>query len=146
MIEVGRSILLGADIEPIYEILTDSEKIPTWFEHIDGISTDKNFPEVDGVADIIFKYGDIILTYTMTVLEFVENEYAVFKLDGDLVGIQRWTTTPERGGYRLSIDYEYELPAKGMSKFVERITRDTLDKSLKNLKAMVETKTVQSYF
>jgi len=34
----------------------------TWFEHIDGISIAKDFAQVDGVADIVFKYGDIILT------------------------------------------------------------------------------------
>ena len=146
MIEIGRCILLGADIDTIYEVLTDPAQIPTWFENIEGLSVIGDFPQIDSTVHVIFKYGDVILNYSMTMLEFVNGEYAVFQLDGDLIGTQRWTTTPERGGYRLSIDYEYDLPVRGLDKFVERITRETLDKSLKNLKALVETERVEAYF
>jgi len=146
MIKIGRSILLGAEIETIYSVLKDAKRIPEWFAYIDNLETTDNFPEVGTVMDIAFKYGDVLLNYSMIVVEFVEGEYASFKLNGDLVGTQRWTTTPERGGYRLSIDYEYDLPVNGLSKFVERITRQTLAKSLANLKATVETDTVSAYF
>lgn len=98
------------------------------------------------MADIVFKRGVVELNYTMTTLEFVEGEYAVFKLDGDMMGTQRWTTTPERGGYRLSIDYDIDVPSSGFDKLVQRVIRETLDKSLKNLKAMLETDTVTAYF
>jgi len=146
MTTVGRCILLGTDIETIYDVLTDVNRITDWFEHIVEVDATDEFPQVGGMMDVIFRYGGVQLEYRMTVIEFVENEYAVFKLDGDLVGTQRWTTTPERGGYRLSIDYDYDVPVLGMDKFVERITRVTLDKSLHNLKALVETKTVPAYF
>ena len=146
MTKIGRSILLGADIEIIYDILTDAQQIPEWFEHISKLDAKDDFPQPGGKADITFVHGDVVLKYSMTCKDFVEGEYGIFELDGDLVGIQRWTTRPERGGYRLSIDYEYDLPSKGLSKFVERITRDTLAKSLYNLKSRVETKTVDPYF
>lgn len=146
MTTVGRCILLGAKIEDIYAVLADASQIPTWFESIDKISATDNFPDDGSMLEVVFKHGEVVLNYTMTVVEFVEGEYTIFKLDGDLVGTQRWTTTPERGGYRLSIDYEYDLPTRGLNKFVERITRETLKKSLKNLKAMIETKRVPAYF
>ena len=146
MIKIGRTILLGADIETIYGVLKDAKRIQDWFAHIDKLETTDDFPQVGTVVKLVFKHGEVVLNYSMTVLEFVEGEYANFKLDGDLVGTQRWTTTPERGGYRLSIDYEYDLPTNGLSKFVERITRQTLATSLANLKATVETNTVSAYF
>jgi len=146
MIKIGRGILLGADIETIYAVLQDAKRIQEWFAHIDKLEATDDFPQVGTVVNVTFKYGDVVLYYNMTVVEFVEGEYAVFTLDGDLVGTQRWTTTPERGGYRLSIDYEYDLPTNGLNKFVERITRQTLATSLANLKAIVETKTVSAYF
>lgn len=43
MTEIGRSILLGAEIEKIYAVLTDATQIPDWFEHITGISVTNNF-------------------------------------------------------------------------------------------------------
>ena len=146
MIKIGQSILLGADIEIIYDVLKEAKRIPEWFAHIDKLETSADFPQVGTVVDVVFKRGDIVLQYKMTVIEFVEGEYANFKLDGDLIGMQRWTTRPERGGYRLSIDYEYDLPSNGLNKFVERITRQTLVTSLANLKGIVETKTVSAYF
>ena len=146
MTKIGRSILLGADIEAIYDVLLDANRIPEWFEHIDKITPADDFPHNGGKADIVFKHGDVMLHYTMKATECVEGEYAVFTLDGDLVGTQRWTTTPERGGYRLAIDYQYDLPSKGLNKFIERITRETLTNSLANLKAIVETRTVSPYF
>lgn len=146
MIKIGRSILLGAEIETIYDVLKDATRIQEWFAHIDKLETTVHFPQVGTVVKIAFKYGEVVLYYNMTVVEFVEGEYATFSLDGDLVGTQRWTTTPERGGYRLSIDYEYDLPTNGLNKFVERITRQTLATSLAELKAIVETKTVSAYF
>ncbi len=146
MIKIGRTILLGAEIETIYDVLKDAKRIPEWFAHIDKLETTDDFPQVGTVVQVVFKYGDVVLNYSMTVVEFVDGEYASFTLDGDLVGTQRWTTRPERGGYRLSIDYEYDLPTNGLSKFVERITRETLATSLANLKAMVETNPVSAYF
>ncbi|GEM_PF-2167879 len=146
MTTVGRCIFIGADIEKIYGVLTDADRITNWFEHIVSIEATEEFPVSGGVANIVFQYGGVELKYRMIATEFVENEYATFKLEGDLVGTQRWTTTPERGGYRLSIDYDYEIPVFGMTKFVERITRETLDKSLHNLKSLVETESVPAYF
>lgn len=146
MTTVGRCIFLGADIEAIYDVLTDVDRITEWFEHIVDVEVTENFPQEGSVVNVIFRYGGVELNYRMIVSEFVENEYAVFRLEGDMVGTQRWTTKPERGGYRLSIDYDYDLPVFGMTKFVERITRETLNKSLHNLKSLVETKTVPAYF
>jgi uncharacterized protein YndB with AHSA1/START domain len=145
MTTVGRRTFIGADIEKIYDILTDVSRTKEWFEHIADIKPSGDFPRDGGAADIVFRYGNVELNYTMIVTEFVENEYAVFKLEGDMVGTQRWSTTPERGGYRLSIDYDYDLPKFGMSKFVERITRETLNKSLHNLKSLVEVKETPAY-
>lgn len=146
MTTVGRCIFVGTDIETIYSALTDTTKIIDWFEHVTNIEVTGEFPEESGIAQVAFKYGGVELNYRMTATEFVYGEYAVFKLDGDLVGTQRWTTTPERGGYRLSIDYDYDVPILGMDKFVERITRETLDKSLHNFKSLVETTNVPAYF
>jgi hypothetical protein len=146
MPKLGQCILLGADIEVIYEVLMDVKQLPDWFVNIDNIEVTDNFPQVGGSANIIFKHNDMLLNYKMTTTEFVEGEYGVFALDGDLVGIQRWTTIPERGGYRLSIDYDYDVTTEGLHHIAEKLIRDTLTKSLENLKSIVETQTVHPYF
>jgi hypothetical protein len=146
MTRIGRNIFLGVEIEEIYGVLTDADRITDWFEHIAGTDIEGEFPQPDSKLNIVFKYGDVVLNYAMTVMEFVEGEYAIFKLEGDLVGTQRWTTTPVRGGYRLTIDYDYESPVLGLDKVVERITRKTLDTSLHNLKGLLETNETPAYF
>lgn len=146
MTKIGRCILLGADIDLIYDVLLDGYRMPEWFEHITDIEIKNDFPQAGGTAKITFQYGEALLYFSMTSLEMVRGEYGVFKLEGDLVGIQRWTTTPERGGYRLSIDYEYDMASVGMTRFVERITRETFTTSLQNLKSLVETRTIPAYF
>ncbi len=146
MTSLGRNIFLGVDVEEIYSVLTDANRITEWFEHIKQVDVENNFPQVDSIVNVVFKHGNVVLNYRMIVMEFVEGEYAVFKLEGDLIGTQRWTTTPVRGGYRLSIDYDYESPVLGLDKVVERITRKTLDTSLHNLKAMLETTEKPAYF
>lgn len=146
MPKIGQCILLGADIEAIYHILIDATQLSEWIENIDTIDVANDFPQVGGTAHMVFKHNDNQLNFRMTATEFVEGEYATFTLEGDLIGTQRWTTTPERGGYRFSIDYEYDLATQGLSVSAEHIIRDILAKSLKNLKSIVETQPVHPYF
>jgi len=143
--KIGRCIFVGASIEKIYDLLLDAKQMPDWFVGIQKLELSDDFPYAGGTARITFRHQDVILQFTMTGVELVNGEYGVFELSGDLIGTQRWTTKPERGGYRLYIDYEYDLPVSGLTKFVERITRETLTQSLANFKHLLEKEYVSAF-
>lgn len=146
MPKLGQCILLGADIEAIYEVLMDVKQLPEWLENIEIVEVADDFPQVGKTASFAVKHNERLLNINMTAIEFVIGEYAVFTMEGDLVGTQHWTTTPERGGYRFSIDYDYDVATQKLSISSEDIIRDTLAKSLNSLKSIVEMQTIHPYF
>jgi ligand-binding SRPBCC domain-containing protein len=69
--------------------------------------------------------------------------HIAYQMSGMMVGTQEWSYTPEGGQTRLTALVEYEMPGGALGKIadklvVERMNTRNLEKSLENLKALVE--------
>jgi uncharacterized protein YndB with AHSA1/START domain len=143
MTTVERSIFINATPDEINAISLVPERMPEWYAGIEHAVSDDVFPEAGGMAEMVYKAAGIKFDMTMTVIEYVPGEYITYQMGGMITGVTTWATTPEGGGTQLSAIFEYEMPGGGVGKVVdrlvvERMNTDNLEKSLHNLKALVE--------
>ena len=143
MTTVERSILIHATPEEINSVSLVPERMPEWYAGIEQAASDGVFPEVGGAAKIVYKTAGVSFDMTMRVVEAVPNEYLTYQMDGMIAGVTTWTTTPEGNGTRLTATFEYEMPGGGVGQVidklvVERMNTENLEKSLSNLKSLVE--------
>lgn len=143
MTTVERSILIEGTAEEIYAISLVPERMPEWYAGIEQSAGDGVFPEPGGMANIVYKAAGITFNMTMTVVEHVPDEYISYQMEGMIAGVTTWSTTPEGNGTRLAAIFEYDMPGGGLGQVadklvVERMNAENLEKSLHNLRALVE--------
>ena len=74
----------------------------------------------------------------------MRGQFLSLKLDGMITGTSRWVYTPEGNGTtRVTCLFEYEMPGGGLGQalnklVVERMNNDNVEKSLNNLKTILE--------
>jgi uncharacterized membrane protein len=144
MARVERSIFINAPIEDIDAIALDGSRLPEWYEGVEETRPDATYPEVGGELVLVYKAAGLSFNITLTVLELVRGEHITYRMEGMMTGTQHWTHTPEDGGTRTAAVIEYEMPGGGLGKLadklvVERMNASNLEKSLENLKALVES-------
>ena len=143
MARVERSIFINAPIEDIDAIALDGSRLPEWYEGVEEAHPDDTYPEVGGRLVLVYKAAGLTFNITLTVLDLVWSEYTTYRMEGMMTGTQHWTHTPEEGGTRTATVIDYEVPGGGLGKLadkliVERMNASNLEKSLANLKALVE--------
>ena len=105
---------------------------------------DDLFPEPGGRGKFVLRIAGVTLKVDVISEELVRGERFVYRIEGMVDGVWRWTSTPEAGGTRLTVTAGYE-PGDGLFGepaglfIVERTMAENLEKSLQRLAALAET-------
>jgi uncharacterized membrane protein len=80
----------------------------------------------------------------MTSVELQRGQGQTIKMDGMITGSNRWRYGPEGSGTRVTATFDYEMPGGGVGQMlnklvVEKMNAENLEKSLQNLKSLVES-------
>jgi carbon monoxide dehydrogenase subunit G len=143
MTTLERSTLINAPVDAIEAITDDARRLPEWYAGIEKAEPDDVYPEVGGKVDLVYKASGASFNLTQTLLERVPGKSGSFQMDGMITGTNRMTFAPEGEGTRVTMSFEYEMPGGGVGKLfdrlvIERMNAQNLEKSLKNLKTLVE--------
>ena len=143
MTTLERSIVINATPQTIDTITTDPGRLPEWYAGIQEAKADGTYPQVGGVVETVYKAVGISFKIKMTSEEYVQGQSMQIRMEGMIAGTNRWTYQPEGDGTRLTATFEYEMPGGGLGQavnklVVEKMNAENLEKSLENLKALVE--------
>lgn len=143
MTTVERSILINTPVGPIETIMDDARRLPEWYAGIEQAVPDDVFPEVGGKVELVYRAAGVTFTLTQTSLERAPGRGGVNQMEGMITGTNHLTYTPEGESTRVTMRFEYQMPGGGLGKvvdrlLVERMNAQNLEKSLANLKALVE--------
>ncbi|MBN1679852.1 MAG: SRPBCC family protein [Anaerolineae bacterium] len=138
------SIFINRSPEDITDFTAyQPERLPEWFEGVETVEWDDNYPEVGSQLKVTYKAAGLTLHTTGTVVEFIPGEKYVAQYEGMASGLQTWTYTPENGGTHITLHFDYEMGGGGLGKIadkliVERQNTRNFEQSLANLKAWLE--------
>ncbi len=144
MAKVEKSILIHADPEAINRFALDPYTYPQWFEGVEAVESDGVYPQVGGKVNLQYKSLGVNFTLVMTSREFQRGSALTNEMDGMITGVQAWKLTPEGNATRVSVSFNYDVPGGGLGKILdklmlERVNAENLEKSLENLKRVVES-------
>lgn len=143
MTTLERSIMINASPEAIDTISTDPSRLPEWYAGIQEAKSDGTYPQVGGTVESVYKAVGISFKIKMTSEEYVQGQSLQARMEGMISGTNRWTYQPEGDGTRITATFEYEMPGGGLGQavnklMVEKMNTENLEKSLENLKTLVE--------
>jgi len=143
MTTLERSIVINATQEQVDAVALNGSRLPEWYAGIQEAKPDSIYPEVGGVVETIYKAAGINFNIKMTSTEFSKGENISLQLEGMITGTNQWVYTPENGGVRVTCTMVYEMPGGGLGQIanklvVEKMNTENLEKSLANLKALIE--------
>ena len=143
MTRIERSIIINAPVDAIEAIIGDARRLVDWYAGVEQSDPDDVFPEPGGKVNMVYKAAGVTLTMKQTVLERVPGKGGVSRIEGIVRGTNRVTFTPKGQGTRVTMRLEYQVPGGGLGNMAnrllaKRINAHYMEKSLKNLKALVE--------
>jgi hypothetical protein len=143
MTTLERSVFINASVDAIQAVTLDGWRLPEWYAGVQQVEPDGVYPQPGGAVQMVYKAAGINFNITMTALTLMPGEGASYQLDGMITGTNYWTFTPEGGGTWVTCRFEYEVPGGGLGQaldklLVERMNTENLERSLNNLKALVE--------
>lgn len=143
MARIEKSILIDAPWEDVDAVANDGNRTPEWFEGVESTTVDDTFPEVGGVMEQVYKVGGASMNFKMTVTDYDRGNALKMKMEGMINGTQEWLIAPEGEGTRLTVIFDYDVPGGGLGAIadklvIERTNSSNLEKSLANLKGIVE--------
>jgi hypothetical protein len=142
---VEKSIIIHATPAEVDAVTLDGSLLPQWYAGVQTAEPDATYPEAGGVVNMIYRSAGINFKMSMTSLRLVKGESLLLKLDGMITGKSRWFYVPEGDNTRVSCRFEYEMPGGSLGQVanklvVERMNVQNLEKSLEDLKALVESR------
>lgn len=144
MATLHRSIRILAPAERINTITTNGHRTPDWYVGLESTTVDAAFPQVGSRMRQIYRAAGIKFNLIMTVEAYEKDRQMQFKIDGRIQGRQQWIIEPQSDAVtRLIVHFEYQVPGGSLGLLadklmIERINADNLDKSLRNLKRLIE--------
>lgn len=143
MTTLKHSIVINASIDKLDAITLDGNRFSEWYEGIEQSIPDSKFPDPGGVVETVYRTAGIKFNVKMISLAIVRSHYLIMKMEGMITGTSKWEYIPDGDGVRVTCTFEYEMPGGGIGKalnklVVERMNDENLEKSLGNLKALVE--------
>ena len=143
MTTLERTIVINDTAQAIETIATDPNRLPDWYEGIAQAESDGKYPQVGGVAKTVYKAMGISFNIKMTSQEYEPGQSMKITMEGMITGTNQWVYLPEGDSTRVTATFEYEMPGGGIGQavnklMIERMNADNLEKSLENLKSLVE--------
>jgi uncharacterized membrane protein len=144
MTTLERNVTINAPVDAIEAITDDARRLPEWYAGIEQAEPDDVFPQVGGKVALVYKASGVTFNLTQTSVERVPGEGGVNQMEGMITGTNRMTFEPEGEGTRVTMTFEYEMPGGGVGKLfdrlvVERMNAQNLERSLENLKRLLES-------
>jgi hypothetical protein len=138
-----RSIVINATTEAIDRVTLDGARFPEWYAGVQQATPDDLYPEPGGRVALVYRAAGARFNMTMTSLRIVHGHSLLLRMEGMITGKSRWIYTPEGEGTRVSCTFEYDVPGGDVGQafnklILERMNAENLEKSLANLKAVVE--------
>ena len=138
-----QSTIIKAAADEIEAISNVPANVPKWFAGVESIDPDGTYPELGGLAKLVYKSAGATFNLTLTVTEREPNRVFTQKLDGMFTGSYRTTYQPQGDSTKVTMVFDYEMPGGGVGKLldrlvVERMNKKNFETSLKQLKALVE--------
>ena len=143
MAKVERSILINASGDQIDVITQDGKRLAEWYAGVEKAEPDDVYPNPGRKIVMTYKSGGAKFDITQTVLERTAGQSAKYQMEGMITGTNHWVYTPEGEGTLVKATFDYEMPGGVLGKLadkmiVERMNTENLEKSLENLKKLVE--------
>ena len=143
MAKVERSILIKASVDQIDVITRDGKRLAEWYAGVEKAKPDDTFPNPGGKIIVTYRSGGVKFDVTQTVLERTEGQSTKYQMEGMITGTNHWVFTPEEEGTLVKATFDYQMPGGVLGKLadkvvVERMNIENLEKSLENLKKLVE--------
>ncbi|NDJ74699.1 MAG: hypothetical protein GYB65_00455 [Chloroflexi bacterium] len=144
MTVIETSIFINRSPEDVFEFAVyHPERLPDWFAGVQAVEWSDTYPEIGSQLEVTYKAAGLTLQTTGTVVDLVSGEKYIAEYEGMASGLQTWTYTPEDGGTRITLHFDYEMGGGGLGKIadrliVERQNTRNFEQSLENLKALVE--------
>ena len=143
MTQVERSIYIEAPVEVALEVGLDPATWLEWYAGMQQAEPDDVYPEAGGVVHIKTRSAGLTLDLTGTVTDYTPGRSIRYTLEGMIEGSMAWVYDPEGDGTRLTATFDYEMPGGLLGQaanklIVERSNTENLERSLENLKALVE--------
>jgi uncharacterized membrane protein len=144
MASVEHSVVINSSPENIDAFTMNPSQLHEWYVGVQEAQPDANYPKVGGAMQVVYKAAGVTFHLTFTVVEYEYLKGVAYKIDGMMTGLSRFTLTPEKGGTRVVGKFDYEVPGGSLGKVldklvVEKMNSENLDKSLKNLKQIMES-------
>ncbi|MCB8944905.1 MAG: SRPBCC family protein [Ardenticatenaceae bacterium] len=142
---VEKSIVVKATPDEVDAVTLDGNLLPQWYAGVQSVELEGAYPDPGGAVKMVYRSAGINFKMSMTSLRLVKGESLLLKLDGMITGKSRWFYTPEGDDTRVSCRFEYEMPGGSIGQavnklVVERMNVQNLEKSLEDLKALVESR------
>jgi hypothetical protein len=143
MTTLKRSIIINASQAKIDAVALDGNRLSEWYAGMQQTKADNIYPEVGGVVEAVYKAAGISFNIKIISVRFVRGERITLQMEGMITGTNRWVYTPEGDGVLVTCTMDYEMPGGGLGQLanklvVEKMNSENLEKSLANLKAVVE--------
>jgi carbon monoxide dehydrogenase subunit G len=136
------SVMIHADKEKIWSLLTTPDRFLEWFVGLDTCRATPNFPGVGESLAWSYKLLAADLKGTNTLVEVKPNEVLRYKLEGLMNGTMDYVLVDTPDGVKLEFSTNYTMSGGVLGKFAEPVAHQTnvenAKKSLMNLKRMSE--------
>lgn len=136
------SVMIHADKETIWSLLTTPNGFLEWFVGLDTCKATPNFPAVGESLAWTYKLLAAELKGTNTLVEVKPNEVLRYKLEGLMNGTMDYVLADTPDGVKLEFSTNYTMSGGVFGRLAEPVAHQTnvenAKKSLMNLKRMSE--------
>ncbi len=143
MTTVECSIVINATPEAIDKVALDGKRLSEWYAGIESAEADSAYPQVGGVVEAVYKAVGMSFKIKIKAIELDLGKAMTTQMEGMITGTTRWVYGPAEEGTQVTSTLDYELPGGGLGQManklvIEKMNASNLEKSLSNLKALVE--------
>ena len=143
MATIEKSIVINASTDDIDKYAIDANTYPEWFAGVESVEVDGVFPEVGGKVAVKYKSAGLTFDMTMTSLDIEHGNHLTIQMDGMISGTQSWQYESADSSTHVSCVFDYSMKGGGLGAIAdklvaERMNTQNLEKSLENLKKIVE--------
>jgi carbon monoxide dehydrogenase subunit G len=143
MTTLERSIEINAGPAAIDAVALNGNRLSEWYTGMQETKADAVYPEVGGTVEATYRAAGINFKMKITSVELVRGHSITLKMDGMITGTNRWVYSPAGEATRVTATLDYEMPGGSLGQavnklIVEKMNAENLEKSLNNLKAVVE--------
>lgn len=144
MAVIEKSIYIEMSPEDLFDFgVNNPDRLPEWFEGVEELQADTNYPAVGSKVDAIYKSSGMSFTMIGTIVQSEHGKVYAVEYSGMATGVQTWTYEAKGSGTNLTLHFDYEMVGGGAGKLldklvVERQNKKNFEQTLKNLKALAE--------